>query len=51
MPPIAPISELRVNQETLFAHTGLDYFELIFTKQGDERQKLWVCLFSCLVTR
>lgn len=32
MPPIAPIPELRVNQETLFAHTGLDYFELIFTK-------------------
>ena len=32
-------------------HTGVDYFGPLFIKTEAESQKVWVCLFICLVTR
>jgi len=35
-----------------FQHTGLDYFGPLYIKKSNgEKQKVWVCLFTCFVVR
>ncbi len=48
--PALPTS--RVQESRPFRHVGLDYMGPIFVKNlSGDRQKAWVCLFSCLCTR
>ncbi|XP_074641172.1 uncharacterized protein LOC141898924 [Tubulanus polymorphus] len=34
-----------------FQHCGVDYFGPMYIKRGRSNLKVWVCLFTCLVTR
>ncbi|MCG8029443.1 MAG: hypothetical protein N0E40_15975, partial [Candidatus Thiodiazotropha taylori] len=51
MPPMPPLPRKRVTQATPFSYTGVDYFGPLYTKSNAGPQKVWVCLFTCLVTR
>ena len=48
MPPL-PTS--RVSASVPFTYTGIDYFGPMFIKNKTEIQKVWVRLFTCLITR
>ncbi|XP_045206117.2 uncharacterized protein LOC123558303 [Mercenaria mercenaria] len=45
MPPMPPLPEMRVNKAKPFSKIGLDYTGPLQIK------KVWVCLFTCMVTR
>lgn len=53
LPPMAPLPKTRVSQATPFSKVGLDYFGPMHTKEDKDSPvvKIWVCLFTCLVTR
>ena len=51
MPLMPPLPGKRVSESTSFTYTGIDYFGPLFVKSRSETQKVWVCLFTCLVTR
>lgn len=51
MPQIPSFPEERVGQSTPFARTGLDYLGSISIKTAGNARKVWVCLFTCVVTR
>ena len=34
-----------------FKSTGIDYFGPLYIKTRQGQQKVWICLFTCLVTR
>ena len=51
MPPMPPLPRKRVTKAIPFSYTGVDYFGPLFTKSKPGSQKMWVCLFTCLVTR
>ena len=51
MPQIPPLPYERVNEAVPFAHSGIDYFGPMYVKVNSETQKVWICLFTCLVTR
>ena len=39
------------SQSVPFTYTEVDYFGPLYIKTETENQKVWVCLFTCLVTR
>ena len=47
LPPFAPFPTSRVP----FKSTGIDYFGPLYIKTRQGQQKVWICLFTCLVTR
>ena len=51
MPPMPPLPTKRVTQSSPFSHSGVDYFGPLFMKSKNESRKVWVCLYTCLVTR
>lgn len=51
MPLMPPIPTERVSASAPFTYTGVDYFGPLFIKAKKETQKVWVCLYTCLVTR
>ena len=51
MPSFAPLPKTRITEATPFSRTGLDYLGPMFVRSGDTQQKVWICLFTCLVTR
>ena len=51
MPFMPPLPNSRVSQSVPFTYTGVDYFGPLYIKTKIENQKVWVCLFTCLVTR
>jgi hypothetical protein len=51
MPPMSQLPVSRVTVACPFTRIGIDYFGPIFIKTVDENRKVWVCLFTCLVTR
>ena len=51
MPLMPPIPTERVSASAPFTYTGVDYFGPLFIKVKRETQKVWVCLYTCLVTR
>ena len=53
MPPMAPIPATRVNESCPFTKTGIDYLGPILVKDivDVEPRKVWICLFTCMVTR
>ena len=46
-----PLPTKRVSQSSPFSHSGVDYFGPLFVKSRYENKKVWVCLYTCLVTR
>ena len=46
-----PIPTERVSASAPFTYTGLDYFGPLFIKTKGGSQKVWVCLYTCLVIR
>lgn len=51
MPPLAPLPNSRISEAPPFTHVGLDYFGPLFIKEDQTTRKVWVCLFTCMVTR
>ena len=51
MPPMSAFPSGRVTEATPFTRTGLDYLGPLMVKSTGEPAKVWVCLFTCLVTR
>jgi hypothetical protein len=53
LPPMASLPSSRVSRTTPFSKIGLDYLGPLNTKENRDSvtQKVWVCLFTCLVTR
>ena len=51
MPLMPPIPTERVSASTPFTYTGVDYFGPLFIRTKGESQKVWVCLYTCLVVR
>ena len=51
MPMMPPLPTSRVSESVPFIHTAIDYFGPLFIKDKTESLKVWVCLFTCLVTR
>ena len=51
MPSMPPLPNKCVSETVPFIYTGVDYFGPLFIKTNAESQKVWVCLFTCLVTR
>jgi len=51
LPNMAPLPSSRVSVSTPFSRIGLDYLGPLCVKNNGELQKVWVCLFTCLVTR
>ena len=48
---MAPLPANRVTPADAFVHTGLDYLGPLYVKSDSGRKKVWICLFTCLVTR
>lgn len=51
MPSFAALPKTRVTEATPFSRTGLDYLGPMYVRTGKDQQKVWICLFTCLVTR
>uniref|UniRef100_A0A914X7S0 Integrase catalytic domain-containing protein n=1 Tax=Plectus sambesii TaxID=2011161 RepID=A0A914X7S0_9BILA len=51
LPPLPALPKERVQQSTPFEYTGLDYLGPLWVKEGGDKTKMWICLFTCLVTR
>ena len=47
-PPALP--DYRVRQSRPFQHTGVDFAGPLYVK-GSEKPKVWLCLYTCCVTR
>ena len=51
LPPMPPWPAERVSRSAPFQYVGLDYFGPMKVKVGEDTQKMWACIFTCLSTR
>ena len=51
LPKFSPLPSNCVTESTAFSRTGVDYFGPIYIKSQEGSKKVWVCLFTRLVTR
>ena len=51
MPLMPPFPSEQVTEAVPFTLTGIDYCGPLFIKSKPEVSKVWICLFTCLVTR
>ena len=51
MPVMPPLPAERVSESPPFTYTEVDYFGPLFIKRNKIREKILVCLYTCLVTR
>ncbi|VDM44661.1 unnamed protein product [Toxocara canis] len=51
LPPMPALPEERTHQARPFQNTGVDYWGPVTVRNGPDKIKIWVCLFTCLVTR
>lgn len=51
LPPMCVFPKARVTEAMPFMRVGLDYLGPLVVKSCDDRKKVWICLFTCLVTR
>ena len=50
-PPPPPLPEFRVKEDPAFTYTGVDFAGPLFVRSGASSSKVWICVFTCLVTR
>ncbi len=50
-PKMPALPAERVTRACPFEFTGLDYLGPVWYKWNDQKEKAWICLFTCLVTR
>ncbi len=52
-PPAPPLPFFRVNEAPPFSYTAVDYAGPMYVgkQKGDKGKKVWICLFTCCVTR
>ena len=50
MPIMPPLPKQRVSESVPFSHCGIDYCGPLYNTEKSGSQKVWVCLFTCLVT-
>jgi len=50
-PPLAALPASRVRGSCPFSRSGVDFFGPLLVKSQEGAQKVWICLFSCMVTR
>ena len=48
---MAPLPKTRVTSVVPFSRTDLDYLVPLYIKAIKGQRKVWVCLFTCMVTR
>ena len=46
-----PLPTERVSESAPFTYTKINYFEPLYIKTKGDRLKIWVSLYTCLVTR
>ncbi|XP_048006827.1 uncharacterized protein LOC125242157 [Leguminivora glycinivorella] len=51
LPPTPALPEERVNYSDPYTYTGLDYFGPVLVTTNLQKEKRWVCLFTCLAVR
>ncbi|XP_065197781.1 uncharacterized protein LOC135829305 [Sycon ciliatum] len=51
LPKMAPYPPERVAESKPFTHVGVDYFGPMTVREHGLIHKVWVCLFTCMVTR
>ncbi|XP_022792234.1 uncharacterized protein LOC111331393 [Stylophora pistillata] len=51
-PPPPPLPEFRVKEEPPFTYVGIDFVGPLYVKSlNSPQQKVWICLYTCCVTR
>ena len=50
-PPLCSYPKARVTESTPFSFVGLDYMGPLYVKTNESRKKVWICFFTCIVTR
>jgi len=50
-PDPPPLPKIRVTEAPPFTITGVDFTGALFVKEGDQEKKVYICLFTCAVTR
>ena len=52
LPPPLPLPRCRMEEAPAFTYIGLDYLGPLYVKSAkEEDRKVWICLFTCCVTR
>ena len=51
MQTIAPLPGTRVTEAIVFTKTAPEHLGPMIIKTPDGQMKVWVCLFTCMVTR
>ena len=51
MPKMSAWPNKKISRSPPFSYTGLDYIGPLYVKDGEERTKVWICLFTCAVVR
>ena len=52
LPPPPPLPRCRMEEAPAFTYIGLDYVGPLYVKSAkEEDRKVWICLFTCCVTR
>ncbi len=50
-PPPPPLPTFRVKEDPAFSYTGVDFAGPLSIRGSVTPDKVWICLFTCLVTR
>lgn len=52
-PPVPPLPSFRVNEARPFSYTGVDFAGPLYVQPivGSTARKVWLCLYTCCVTR
>ena len=51
MPVTPPLQKWRISESPPFSVTGVDYTGEIYVKENGEKRKVYICLFTCAVSR
>lgn len=51
MPPMASLPKSRVTKAVPFSKIGLDYLGPLYIRSETGTEKVWVCLFTCMIIR
>ncbi len=50
-PPTPPLPDFRLREAPPFTAIGIDYLGPLFVRTRDKSEKVWICLYTCCVTR